>query len=117
MTKGFTGPFRAGWTMDYPSPQNYLEPLYSSSALPPGGMNLSFYSNPVFDQLVDEGNQATSNAEAVAKYNEAEDVLLEDMPIIPMFFQVEQSVFSEHVSDVQVDIFGRVEAAEVTVND
>ena len=97
MTKGFTGPFRAGWTMDYPSPQNYLEPLYSSSALPPGGMNLSFYSNPVFDQLVDEGNQAPSNAEAIAKYNQAEDVLLEDMPIIPMFFQVEQSVFSAHV--------------------
>ena len=117
MKKGFTGPFRAGWTMDYPSPQNYLEPLYSSSALPPGGMNLSFYSNPVFDQLVDEGDQAASNAEAIAKYNQAEDVLLEDMPIIPMFFQVEQSVFSEHVSDVKVDIFGRVEAAEVTVND
>jgi oligopeptide transport system substrate-binding protein len=71
----------------------------------------------VFDQLVGEGNRAQSNAEAIAKYNQAEDVLLEDMPIIPMFFQVEQSVFSEHVSDVTVDIFGRVEAAEVTVND
>ena len=52
----------------------------------------------MFDQLVAEGNQATSNADAIAKYNQAEDVLLEDMPIIPMFFQVEQSVFSEHVS-------------------
>jgi ABC-type oligopeptide transport system substrate-binding subunit len=103
--------------MDYPSPQNYLEPLYSTSALPPGGANLSFYSNPVFDQLVGEGDQAQSNAEAIAKYNQAEDVLLEDMPIIPMFFQVEQSVFSEHVSDVTVDIFGRIDAAEVTVND
>jgi oligopeptide transport system substrate-binding protein len=117
MQQGFTGPFRSGWTMDYPSPQNYLEPLYSTSALPPGGANLSFYSNPVFDQLVGEGNQAQSNAEAIAKYNQAEDVLLEDMPIIPMFFQVEQSVFSEHVSDVTVDIFGRIDAAEVTVND
>jgi ABC-type oligopeptide transport system substrate-binding subunit len=117
LQKGFTGPFRAGWTMDYPSPQNYLEPLYSSGALPPGGMNLSFYSNPVFDQLVDEGNQAASNAAAIEKYNQAEDVLLEDMPIIPMFFQVEQSVFSEHVSNVSVDIFGRVDAAQVTVVD
>jgi ABC-type oligopeptide transport system substrate-binding subunit len=71
----------------------------------------------VFDQLVGEGNRAQSNAEAITKYNQAEDVLPEDMPIIPMFFQVEQSVFSEHVSDVTVDIFGRVEAAEVTVND
>jgi oligopeptide transport system substrate-binding protein len=117
MEQGFTGPFRSGWTMDYPSPQNYLEPLYSTSALPPGGANTTFYSNPEFDRLVAEGNQAPSNAEAIAKYNQAEDVLLEDMPIIPMFFQVEQSVFSEHVSDVKVDLFGRVEAAEVTVND
>ena len=107
--EGVHRPFRSGWTMDYPSPQNYLEPLYSTGALPPGGANLSFYSNPVFDQLVAEGNQAPSNADAIAKYNQAEDVLLEDMPIIPMFFQVEQSVFSEHVSNVKVDIFGRVE--------
>ncbi len=46
---------RSAGRMDYPSPQNYLEPLYSTAALPPGGMNLSFYSNPVFDQLVDAG--------------------------------------------------------------
>jgi oligopeptide transport system substrate-binding protein len=117
MQQGFTGPFRSGWTLDYPSPQNYLEPLYSTSALPPGGANTTFYSNPEFDRLVDEGNQSQSNADAIAKYNEAEDVLLEDMPIIPMFFQVEQSVFSEHVSNVKVDLFGRVQAAEVTVND
>ena len=60
----------------------------------------TFYSSPEFDRLVAGGNEATSNAEAVA-----------------MSFPVEQSVFSEHVSDVKVDIFGRVEAAEVTVND
>jgi oligopeptide transport system substrate-binding protein len=117
LEKGFTGPFRSGWTMDYPSPQNYLEPLYSTSALPPGGANTTFYASPEFDRLVAEGNQAQSNADAIAKYNQAEDVLLEDMPIIPMFFQVEQSVFSEHVSNVKVDLFGRVEAAGVTVND
>ena len=64
-----------------------------------------------------EGNQARSNEAAIAKYNEAEDVLLEDMPILPMFFQVEQSIFSEHVSNVQVDLFGRVDAAQVTVAD
>ena len=30
--QGFTGPFRSGWTMDYPSPQNYLEPLVLDDA-------------------------------------------------------------------------------------
>ena len=39
------------------------------------------------------------------------------MPILPMFLQVEQPVFSERVSNVQVDLFGRVDAAQVTVVD
>jgi ABC-type oligopeptide transport system substrate-binding subunit len=115
-SKGFTGPFRNGWTMDYPSPQNYLEPLFSTAALAPAGSNQTFYSNPKFDELVSQGNQASTNEEAIKLYQQADDVLLEDMPAIPMFFQVEQSVFSDKVSNVEVDLFGRVRAEKVTVN-
>ncbi len=113
--KGFTGPFRLGWVMDYPSPQNYLEPLYSTAALPPAGSNSSFYSNPAFDALLAEGNKATNSDEAVRKYQQAEDLLLEDMPIAPMFFAVEQRVFSSKVQNVTVDAFGRIDLPNVTV--
>jgi oligopeptide transport system substrate-binding protein len=114
--QGFTGPFRLGWSMDYPSPQNYLEPLYSTSALPPNGSNTAFYSNPEFDDLVEQGNQAESNEEAVELYQQADDVLLEDMPIAPMFFGVEQIVHSENVSDVVIDVFGQIDVSQVSVN-
>ena len=114
--KGMTGPFRLGWGMDYPSPQNYLEPLYSTSALPPAGSNATFYSNPEFDELVEQGNSASSNEEAIEFYNQAEDLLLEDMPIIPMFFELEQAAHSENVSNVVIDVFGHIRTAEVTVN-
>ena len=114
--KGFTGPFRLGWAMDYPSPQNYLEPLYSTKALPPNGSNSAFYSNPEFDKLVAEGNAAGSNEEAIEKYQAADDVLLEDMPIMPMFFSLGQYVYSDKISNVKVDAFGRVDAAAITVN-
>ena len=113
--KGFTGPFRLGWAMDYPSPQNYLEPLYSTGALPPAGSNATFYSNPEFDKLVKEGNAAESNDEAVKKYQEAEDVLLEDMPIMPMMFGLVQGVHSENVSNVKINAFTRVVLEDVTV--
>ena len=113
--KGFTGPFRLGWAMDYPSPQNYLEPLYSTAALPPNGSNTAFYSNPEFDALVAEGNSAPTNEEAVAKYQEAEDVLLQDMPIMPMFFSLGQYVHSENLSNVKVDAFSNLVLEEVTV--
>ncbi len=115
--KGFTGPFRLGWAMDYPSPQNYLEPLYSTSALAPAGSNQTFYSNPEFDQLIADGNSAENNDDAVAAYQEAEDVLLEDMPIMPMFFGKVQGVTSEKVSNVKIDAFTRIRLDEVTVNE
>jgi oligopeptide transport system substrate-binding protein len=114
--KGFTGPFRLGWAMDYPSPQNYLEPLYSTGALPPNGSNTAFYSNPEFDELIKEGNTAEENDEAVQKYQEAEDVLLQDMPIMPMFFGLVQGAHSERVSNVKINAFTRVVLEDVTVN-
>jgi ABC-type transport system substrate-binding protein len=115
--QGMTGPFRMGWSMDYPSPQSYLEPLYSTQAQPPAGSNVGFYSNPEFDALVAEGNAAPTGEEAVAAYNRAEDVLLEDMPVIPLFFQVTQSVYSTHVTDVVVDVFGRVDTTSLSTVD
>jgi ABC-type oligopeptide transport system substrate-binding subunit len=114
--KGFTGPFRLGWAMDYPSPQNYLEPLYSTSALAPKGSNQTFYSNPEFDALLTEGNGAESNEAAIEAYQEAEDILLEDMPIAPMWFAEQQTAWSEKVDNVQVDAFTRVRLEDVTVN-
>jgi len=114
--KGFDGPFRLGWVMDYPSPQNYLEPLYSTQALAPAGSNQTFYSNPAFDSLIAEGNESTSSDDAVAKYQAAEDLLLEDMPVMPMFFGREQGVYSDKVSNVAIDAFGRIDLANVSVN-
>ncbi|GAA2026887.1 ABC transporter substrate-binding protein [Pseudokineococcus marinus] len=114
--QGFTGPFRSGWVMDYPSMQNYLESLFSTGAQPPAGSNNTFYSNPDFDALLQEANSAPTDDEAVELYQQADDVLLEDMPAIPMFFSVVQSVWSENISDVYVDPFTRVDAAAVTVN-
>ncbi|TQN37391.1 oligopeptide transport system substrate-binding protein [Blastococcus colisei] len=114
--QGATGPFRLGWSMDYPSPQNYLEPLYSQAAIPPNGSNRVFYTNQEFDALVQQGNSAESNEEAIEFYNQAEDILSEDMPSIPMFFDVEQAVHADTVSDVVIDVFGHIRTAEVTVN-
>lgn len=111
--KGMTGPFRLGWGMDYPSPQNFLEPLFSTSALPPGS-NTVIYTNPEFDRLVAAGNRAASNDEAIALYQQADDVLLEDMPAMPMFFNFSQGGHSERVDNVRFDAFQDIVLTEVT---
>jgi oligopeptide transport system substrate-binding protein len=113
--KGFTGPFRLGWVMDYPSMQNFLQPLFSKAALPPNGSNSTFWVNEDFEKFVKEGNAAASDEQAVAAYQKAEDVLLEEMPITPIFFGKAQAVHSERVGDVKLDAFSRVQLADVTV--
>jgi oligopeptide transport system substrate-binding protein len=109
-SKGMTGPFRMGWSMDYPSPQNFLEPLFSAGS----DANYAFYGSVEFDALVAAGNAAPDSAAAIGFYNRAEDVVLEDLPVIPLFFDVTQSVHSDTVDHVVVDAFGRVDTTSLT---
>jgi oligopeptide transport system substrate-binding protein len=113
---GASGPFRLGWGMDYPSMENFLGPLYSEAGLPPAGSNYPRYSNEEFESLLEQGNTAASNEEAIAFYQQAEDILLEEMPIAPIFYGLEQGAHSDKVSNVSFDIFGVIDTSAVTVN-
>ncbi len=115
--KGWTGPFRYGWSFDYPAAESYLTPLYATAALPPAGSNFSFYSNPEFEELIAQGDRAASEEEAVQAYNAAEDVIAEDMPMAPLFFTELQTVHSERVDNVRLDLFQHPVWSEVTVTE
>jgi oligopeptide transport system substrate-binding protein len=110
-TEGVTGPFRLGWVMDYPSMQNYLENLHGTGA----GSNYTTYSNPQVDQLLADGKAASSLEEAVSAYQAADDLIIQDMPIIPLWFGVNQAVTSERVTNVNIDKFSFVDVAAVQV--
>jgi oligopeptide transport system substrate-binding protein len=113
--KGMTGPFRDAWIMDYPVAENFLGPIYSSAALPPAGSNYTFYNNPKFDAALAKGNSAANDKDAIKAYQDAEDILLEDFPAAPLFYRLNQGAHSEHVDNVTIDAFGRIDAAAVTV--
>ncbi len=94
-----TGPYRLGWVMDYPSPQNYLENLLYTDA----SSNYTGWSNEEFDSLIDQGNAAGSIEEGIEFYNQAEDILAEEVPNMPMFFDQLSAAHSENVTNVQFD--------------
>ena len=113
--QGMTGPFRSGWIMDYPVMENFFGPTYASAARPPAGSNVTFYNNEEFDAKLREGNSADSPEAAIKAYQEAEDLLVQDMPATPLFHRVTQYAHSENVSDVFVNSFQRVEVEDVVV--
>ncbi|MBG0563265.1 peptide ABC transporter substrate-binding protein [Actinoplanes aureus] len=105
------GLIRLGWLMDYPLMENYLGPLYSTT----GGSNYYGYSNPAFDNLVAAGSAAATPEEAIKKWQEAEDILVKDLPVIPL--RNGQNVFgySEKVNNVEVDLFQKVNLYKIEV--
>jgi ABC-type oligopeptide transport system substrate-binding subunit len=48
-------------------------------------------------------------------YQQADDLVIQDMPIIPLWFGLNQSVTSERVSNVIIDKFSFIDVAKVQV--
>lgn len=97
------GMFRTGWQMDYPSPENFLAPIFATGA----SSNDGDYSNPAFDAALAKAAAAPSEAEANKLYFEAEKMLANDMPAIPLWGPAARAGWSEKVTDVKIDAFGR----------
>ncbi|MFF8654880.1 peptide ABC transporter substrate-binding protein [Streptomyces huasconensis] len=95
------GPWRAGWQMDYPLIQNFLEPNYFTDA----SSNDGKFSDEKFDRLVNEANAETDDAKAVTRFQEAEKILAEKMPAIPLWYQNGSAGHSERISDVALNQF------------
>ena len=109
----FTGPFRLGWSLDYPSPENYLRPIVGTG----GDSNYTGYSNPKFDDLMVQGDEAATLEESFASYQQAGDIALEDMPIIPMWSGRTAYAASDGVGDVRYDpAQAKLAYGEVTVS-
>ncbi|MGH3094746.1 MAG: peptide ABC transporter substrate-binding protein [Streptosporangiales bacterium] len=93
----FNGPSHSSWSMDYPSPENYLRPLFSSQGLG----DTAEWTSPKFEHLLDKGDVAPSTAKGVEYYRQAADVVDEELPSAPLFFGSQMYVYTPDVTNVQ----------------
>jgi oligopeptide transport system substrate-binding protein len=107
--RAMKGMFRTGWQMDYPTIENFLGPLYATGA----GSNDGDYSNPDFDAKLREASQAEGD-EAIALYQEAEAMLAEDLPAIPLWYGKTIAGYSNNVDNVEIDPFGNTNLSTIT---
>ncbi|MGW2614792.1 peptide ABC transporter substrate-binding protein [Streptomyces sp. NPDC001500] len=96
-----SGPFRAGWQMDYPLIQNFLQPLYYTNA----SSNDGKWSNKQFDSLVNQANTETDTAKAVQTFQQAEEVVRDNMAALPLWYQNGSAGYSERLSNVKLNPF------------
>ncbi len=92
-----TSAFRTGWQADYPGMYNFLGPIYATDA----GSNDGDYSSAEFDALLAEGISTADNAERNELLQQAQEVLLQDLPAIPLWYSNVNGGYSEGVSNVK----------------
>ncbi|TDD96068.1 peptide ABC transporter substrate-binding protein [Actinomadura rubrisoli] len=104
------GPYRQNWEADYPTAQNYLENLWST------GSNRMGWKSPEFDGLIAKANRSADPQEALRFYNQAEDVAIREMPMIPLWTWAGQGGRSKKVGNVTITAYATgLLANEVTV--
>ena len=81
--KAVTEVFRAGWIGDYSDPFTFLE-LFRTGH----GRNDYGYSDPIYDALLEQVASERIPARRRRLMEEAERMLMEDMPIIPVYTYV-----------------------------
>lgn len=72
---------RRGWIGDYVDPNNFLDLFLTG-----GGNNNTGFADPRYDDMIlRQAPQAATKEERFAIFHEAETMLMEQMPIIPIF--------------------------------
>ncbi len=103
------GLFRMAWIMDYPSPENYLKPIFAANA----SSNYSGFNNKEFEELLKKADSAPTVEEGIAAYQAADDILLKELPYIPVYFYQTNGAFSSNVKNVKIDPFERIDIVNV----
>src|ERR687893_589847 len=74
-----------GWTGDNGDPDNFLNVLLSSkSATPEDALNVAYYKNPELDKVLDQGASTIDENERRELYEEAQVIVYEDVPWVPI---------------------------------
>ncbi len=98
--KGIMGMFLLGWYPDYFDPDDYMWPFLASSAS--AGMG-SFYKNKEVDKLLLEARKTESRKERTKIYYKVQEIMVKDVPYIPLFQGKQRIVTKPNIKGVLLD--------------
>ncbi|MEV7007403.1 ABC transporter substrate-binding protein [Streptosporangium sp. NPDC051022] len=106
--KEYGGMFRMGWFIDYPSVENYLTPVFSTVAIKTGS-NYAGWSNKDFDAVLAQGDAAPTLQDGLKYYQQADDILIKELPYIPVFYYRTNAAYSQRIRGLKINLINLVE--------
>jgi oligopeptide transport system substrate-binding protein len=104
--------FRLGWIADYPSPDGFLVPLFSSSSPD----NLTGLSNPDIDQTLTAARAEADPGKRLDLYLKAEQMVLDQYVVVPIGQLESRMVAASRVKGFDLDPIGTFDGAAVSVS-
>jgi oligopeptide transport system substrate-binding protein len=83
---------RAGWIADYADPNTFLDMFQTGNE-----NNQTGWSHAEYDRLIREAAVEADPDKRMAMFAEAEAILLDEQPIIPIYFRVSKNLVQPHV--------------------
>ncbi len=72
---------RAGWIADYPDPNTFMDMWVTG-----GGNNDTGWSNAEYERLLAKSYAAPDEAARMDLYRQMEEILMDELPILPLYF-------------------------------
>jgi len=94
---------RTGWIADYADPMTFLDMWETGN-----GQNPSDYSNPAYDKLVQAAKSEMDPNKRMTYMHQAEDLLMKDIPMIPLYFYTNVVEVKSYVKDLHKSPLGFV---------
>jgi ABC-type transport system substrate-binding protein len=86
-----------GWTLDYPDPSDFIDPILTTPASQNGGSNFSFYRNPTVDALAAQADAEQNPQKRCALYHTIEQTIVTDAPWVPIYTPEHVTIVSSKV--------------------
>ncbi|GIV27056.1 MAG: peptide ABC transporter substrate-binding protein [Bacteroidia bacterium] len=95
--------FRQGWVADFPSPENFLSIFYGKHVTLDTNKvyfpNTQRYINPIFDEYYEKGRDAVNKDSAYKYFMQAEQILLDDAPMIVLWYEASYRLYHNKIKD------------------
>lgn len=111
--------YRDGWVADYPSPESFLSVFYGAP-LDKDTSKISYpntikFVNAEFDMYYEKGRDALDRDTAAAYFMKAEQILVEQAPLIPLYYESNYNLTSSRLKNFYTNPLRHFDFTEVDV--
>lgn len=108
--------FRGSWIADFPDAENYFSLFYSGNRAP-DGPNYSRFKNPVYDALFEQLCATEQPDARQALCARLDSLLTEEMPVIPLYYDVQLRFLGSRVVALPFDVSGHPDFSRARIRD